>query len=220
MAANPAQQVGKAIRAEVAEAVREAESVTSAEIVTVLAPRSGRYERAEDLVGLVTAIVALAITSGVLAGGGGTEIRVLAVIASVLAVIAGYIVGVVMAAQSDTLRRLFASAASQQERTDERARPSFVDRRVNQTTGGTGIMVYVSLFERRGLIYADQAVRDHLPPGAVSELNDLVTQRVQAGDVAGAYRDAIARIAEILSEVMPRYEDDMNELPDGLVVLD
>ena len=47
-------------RARIRDAVSEAESHTSAEIVPVLTDCSGRYDRAEDLFGFFFAIVSLA----------------------------------------------------------------------------------------------------------------------------------------------------------------
>ena len=47
-------------RRQIAAAVAQAESRTSAEIVPIVATESGRYDRTEDLVGLVLGVLAMA----------------------------------------------------------------------------------------------------------------------------------------------------------------
>ena len=57
----PAERFTGSDRQQVAAAVAAAESQTSAEIVPVIAAASGRYDRAEDLVGLWTAVALMAL---------------------------------------------------------------------------------------------------------------------------------------------------------------
>jgi putative membrane protein len=48
-------------RKKISEAVAEAEKTTSGEIVTTIATSSGRYDRAEDIFGLLVGLVSLGL---------------------------------------------------------------------------------------------------------------------------------------------------------------
>lgn len=217
--AHTARIIGDRIRRPIADAVHEAEVKTSAEFVPVIAACSDRYERAEDLIGLIAAVLALSAVA-LFFGLGGDAPQWLVLLALILAVVTGFIAGVLIAVQVPSLRRLFASHNRRHQAVAVRARQVFVDRRVHQTTGGTGIVLYVSLFERIGLVLVDQAVRDHLPEGALDELSRALSTGIQQGDVGAAMVAIITELGDRLGDVLPRYDDDVNELPDALVLLD
>jgi putative membrane protein len=208
-------------RRTVTAAVRDAESQTSAEIVPVVARQSARYERAEDLCGLILALLAATITWFCLDGvGAGSSGRLLELAGILLASIAGFTLGVILASQLPALRRPFVARARMEDAIIARATQTFVERRVHQTSGGTGLMVYISLFERGGTVLADQVVRDRLSDEAINEFSEVLAEGMRRGDPAAAMAKVIRDIGERLADVLPRYDDDVNELPDALVTLD
>lgn len=216
--AHTARILGDRIRRPIADAVHAAEDKTAAEFVPVIATSADRYERAEDMIGLCCSVVAMAVVS--LVFGSGDAPRILVLLAMILAVVTGFIAGVLVAVQLPSLRRLFTSHQRRHQAVAARARQVFVDRRVHQTTGGTGIVLFVSLYERMGVVLADQAVRDHLPEGALDDLSSALSTGIQNGDVGDALVAIITELGERLGDVLPRYDDDVNELPDALVLLD
>ena len=134
-------------RRQVTRAVADAELRTGAEIVPVIARASGRYDRPEDIVGLWTALVALAVAWYLLPTGqnernawGGLA-PAWHLIGLLAAVVVGFIVGAVVGSRLGWLRRLF---TPQQQMTDgvEHAPPTLdrveplpgrlLDRRVEQ----------------------------------------------------------------------------------------
>ena len=60
-----------------------------------------------------------------------------------------------------------------------RARAVFFDGRVHHTAGATGLLVYVSLYERMAAVLADQSVLDRLGQDAVDELCGVLTAGLQ-----------------------------------------
>jgi len=208
-------------RRTVTDAVRDAESKTSAEIVPVVAAQSAQYERAEDLFGFVCALIAGAVAWFALDGvGAGEDARYLELAGILLASIAGFALGVVVGVQVPSLRSPFVGRAKMEDAVVSRATQTFVERRVHQTSGGTGLMVYISLFERSGVVLADQVVRDRLPDEAIAEFTDELADGMRSGDPAAALAKVIREVGERLADVLPRYDDDVNELPDALVTLD
>lgn len=207
------------------EAVAAAESKTSAEIVPVLAAVSGRYDRPEDIVGLWFAAAALAVTWCFLpeharAGDWGAMPAWAHLLVLVLSVVVGFIVGAAMGAHLDPLRHLFTPSKQMRDEVLGRSRQVFFDSRVHHTAGRTGVLIYVSLFERMAAVLADDAVVEKLGQAALDELRDRLTAALRAQPLADAICHTITAAGPKLAAVLPRAEGDVNELPDALVVLD
>ena len=114
----PSERFSVADRRQVTEAVVAAELQTSAEIVPVIAAASGRYDRAEDLVGLWTAIVALLLVATLWKvefpepDGWDEPSRFGQLLALAASVLIGFFAGAAAATRIDWLRRLFVSGAA------------------------------------------------------------------------------------------------------------
>lgn len=101
-----------------------------------------------------------------------------------------------------------------------RSRQVFFDGRVHHTAGRTGILIYVSLFERMAAVLADDAVIEKLGQATLDEMRDHLTASLSRQSLADAIFGTIAAASPKLADVLPRAEGDVNELPDALVVLD
>lgn len=207
------------------DAVAAAESKTAAEIVPVLAAVSGRYDRPEDIVGLWVAVLALAVTWYVLPeharpGDWGAMPAWAHLLLLTLSVVVGFIVGAVIGANVNPLRHLFTSSQQMRDEVLLRSRQVFFDGRVHHTAGRTGILIYVSLFERMAAVLADDAVIEKLGQAALDEMRDQLTASLSSQSLADAICGTIAAASPKLADVLPRAEGDVNELPDALVVLD
>jgi len=213
-------------RQRIDKAVAQAESKTSAEIVPVVATASGRYDRPEDIVGLWLGVAGLVIawlalpeaTTGP-GNWGGLPVWLKTVCAAG-AVVVGFIIGAAVASRAGWLRRLFTPRRQMREEVEASARQVFFDSRVHGTTGATGLLVYVSLYERMAAIIADQAVVDALGQPTLDELCREVTGRLRTTGPTEALCETVRAAGDRLATVLPRAEDDVNELPDSLVTID
>ncbi len=213
-------------RQRISKAVAAAESQTSAEIVPAVASASGRYDRPEDVIGLWTGLIAMSATWLLLPvespeAGSWSEMPAGVQLATmIVAMIVGFVIGAVVGSRVGWLRRLFTSRKQMCEEVLARARQVFFDRRVYRTAGGSGLLIYVSLFERMAAIIADQNALDKLGQGAVDELCAQLTARLRTQNPTEAICQTIAAAGERLAPVLPRASDDIDELDDALVVLD
>jgi putative membrane protein len=207
-------------------AVAEAESKTSAELVPIVATSSGRYDRPEDIVGLwvglgAAVIVWAAFPETRMEPGSWGDISPAWKVAAMLAgVIAGFIAGVALATYVGWLRRLFTPRRQMRDEVEQRARSIFFDNRIHRTAGATGLLIYVSLFERMAAVIADDAVTEKLGRTAISDLCAELTGNLRKGQIAPAICRALQSAAERLGAVLPRAAEDVNELPDALVTID
>ena len=210
----------------VLQAVAEAESKTSCEIVPVVASSSGRYDRAEDIVGLWLATITAAVIwmtfpretaeSGSWSAGSLT----LGLAKVVSGVLVAFLVGAVCGSRISWLRQLFAPKKQMQEEVAARARTVFFDNRVHHTAGATGLLIYVSLFERQAVVLGDQEVRDKLGQSFLDDLCGQLTAQLESGHATEALCTTITRAGEQLATTLPRDSDDVNELQDALVLID
>jgi putative membrane protein len=101
-----------------------------------------------------------------------------------------------------------------------RARTVFFDQRVHHTAMSSGVLLYVSLFERMATILADQSVLEKLGSGQDEVWCAELTGRLHAGPPVTALCETIRTVGQQLSTTVPRQEHDVNELSDALVLLD
>lgn len=97
-----------------------------------------------------------------------------------------------------------------------RAEAAFVEEEVFDTRDRTGILVFLSLAERRAVILADAGINRSVPEGTWQDLVDDLVAGIQAGRPAEAMRAAVIRCGEVLEEhEVALRPDDVDELPDA-----
>jgi len=209
----------------VSRAVAEAERGTSGEIVPVVAARSGRYDRAEDLVGMCVAVAALvAIWFGfpLVAPGAGEWGAPSAPRPGlpwiVAALVGGFAAGIALATRFPALRRPFVGGAHLDAEVERSAAAAFHAFRVRRTRRGTGVLLYVSLEEHVVRVLGDEAIDQALSAADWERVRDAIPVRVRAGDLATGLIDGIREAGELLREHFPSSEAD-NELHNELRVI-
>lgn len=212
-------------RNQVAKAVAAAEANSCCEIVPVVATASGRYDRAEDIVGLwcamAGAIVCFLTFPGATDSGhwGGFPLWAQAVVLGLMMAVC-FLVGALLADRFYGLRRLFTARQQMTEEVNLRARELFFDRRVHHTDGASGILIFVSLYERMAVVLGDRTVVEELGETFPRELCERLTKALRPDDIGAAISDTIQYAAPTLAKALPRADGDINELADALVLLD
>jgi putative membrane protein len=213
-------------RHRVALAVRDAEASTSAEIVPVVATSSGRYDRAEDVAGVLLGLLLLSAAwwgfrgTDADAGDWGLSPARFELPAMILAFLVGFVGGAAAAARWGTLGRLFTPRGHMEQEVAARARAVFFDRRVHHTAGGSGLLLFVSLHERTACVLGDEEVLERLGQEALDEVCGLLVRGMRDGDATAALSAAIRELGARLARVLPRAGGDRNEIADALVTLD
>jgi putative membrane protein len=88
-----------------------------------------------------------------------------------------------------------------------------------RTTGKTGILIYLSMRERRAEIVADEAITSKVAPEVWGEAMAAMLAELKRGHVGAGMAAAVGKVGAILAEHLPRQIDDANELPDRLIEL-
>ncbi|MCA9040719.1 MAG: hypothetical protein KDA65_10260 [Planctomycetaceae bacterium] len=213
-------------REQINQAVQKAESLTSAEIIPVVSASSGRYDRAEDIIGvwlagifMVSAWVIFPMPQQVSGDWEATH-PVWQLVAILFAGLVGFIVGAIVGSHWFALRRLFTPAKQMSEEVYLKARQVFFDNRVHHTSGATGVLLYVSLYEHRAVVIADQQVLDKIDQAGLDALCAEFTTRLHTEPITAALCETIQHLGERLATELPATDGDKNELPNALVVLE
>lgn len=212
------------------QAIEEAERNTSGEIVVAVASASGRYDRAEDLFGLTLALIGLTalwclqpqISSlfSVESGWSTGELSPQILVIQLMTVLALFNAGTWAAARWTVLRAPFVRNAEMQQDVDRRALEVFQQQRLRATTGTTGVLIYISLFERRVRVVGDDAISRKLTPADWQSICDRIIEGMNRKTPTQGLRGGIELAGELLARHFPRAADDQNELPNRLVLID
>lgn len=210
-------------RKAVSTAVVEAEKETSAEIVPVVATTSDAYERAEDLVGLAMSMIMVVVVwtqIPLLFSDWDSEHFAIPLPFVLYAMAGGWITGVVFAKVAPWLKRLAVSRKKMTVRVLTAAHHAFDSLHAHKTAGGTGVVIYVSLFERRVCVWADRHVSAKIPEAEWKGITEALIKALREGKPKDGMVEAIRHCGDLLSKHFPVKPGDVNELSNELRLLD
>ncbi|MEA3066491.1 MAG: putative rane protein [Sphingomonadales bacterium] len=118
-----------------------------------------------------------------------------------------------------TLRMALTPASTKTRRVRRRAVELFRAGTEKRTKGRTGILLYLSLLERRAEIVADEAIHSKVEPDVWGEAMAVLIEQVKAGRTGEGMALAVEKIGEVLATCLPPTLDNPNELPDRLIEL-
>ncbi len=199
--------------AAVEAAVRAAEGESGGEIVPYVVDASDAYPEAAWVAAALGAVALPLLTALAhwAAGWWGVEWTLWMIAPPVVGAAGGYLAAVVIPA----LRRALVPAAVRQRRVEGRAAAAFVDEEVFATRDRTGILLFVSLFERRVVVLADAGIHARVPEGAWQGIVDRLVAGLRAGRPGSALAEAVAACGALLAERgVPLRPDDIDELSD------
>lgn len=202
-----ATRIGEEGRLAVEEAIAEAEGKTSAEIICAVATESGRYDRGEALFGLMTGAFGVLLVHGARLyrhpEGSWDELPALGPLWQLWILAAGFLVGLLLASNFPLLRGWLVSAQEEEEEVARSAAVVFATAGVATTAGRTGLLVYISLRERRLVLLADEAVLNTLGSDGLEELKDKAAGLLKEGRFADAFVQVVGEAGEKLAESLP-----------------
>jgi|SRR2546422_1076611 len=191
------------------KAVIAAEERTSGEIVPMIVGASARYTEVE-LSGMIAGLIA-----GAAAGlayenpWASTEVHL-------VLPITGAALGLLLC-RLPAVKRLLTPKTRVIEAVHLRSLAAFTAHGLHYTKAHTGILILVSLLERRVHVLADRGINEKVSPGTWDEIVSIVTSGLKSGKACDAFCAAIQRCGEILATHFPRSPDDRDELEDKLI---
>lgn len=188
------------------QAIETIEGASAAEVVVAVRRRSGAYRHVNVAIGAALAFAGLAV---MLYGAHPFALSSILVDPFVVALLAAAAVDLV-----PELKRALTPAAVQRAHVGRAARAFFVDHGVHNTTGRSGLLVYISWLERRVALVADSGLAHAVAAGVLPRAEAELTAAMRGGGAAVAR--ALEALAPELGRAMPHRADDVNELPDDI----
>ncbi|MBI3858331.1 MAG: hypothetical protein HY293_21825, partial [Planctomycetes bacterium] len=151
---------------------------------------------------------------------GESETFVLQLPAVVGVIMVGWLLGMNLAKRIPWLKRLGVSRGVMTARVLIAAHHAFDSLHVHKTAGGTGVVIYVSLFEHRVCVWADRTVSAKIPESEWKEITEGLVRALGEGKPREGLVEAIRKCGEVLGKHFPVKPRDVNELPNELRILD
>ena len=197
------------------DAVKQAEGNISGEIVPVFVEQSGYYTLANyrgALMGGLFAFICIIIFDRLV-----PDLAVYDPVYILVIVIFGCILGASLPQFIIPLKRVLVGQKHFNRATKNRAENAFLEEEVFNTRHRTGIMIFISFFEREVIVMADRGISKVVDQKEWDNIVNMITTSINQGRLTDGIIVAIKRCGEILHEKgFDKTPDDVNELRDDL----
>lgn len=106
------------------------------------------------------------------------------------------------------------------EKVKNRAIRHFIEAGVINTKERTGILIFISVLERKVELIADEGIASKIEPEKWQEIVDTITKGIKEKNIVENFSASIAMCGELLSEHFPKEEGNPNELNDTITILE
>ena len=190
-------------------AVEATEKFTSGEIATMVVDHSDRYHEAEVLGGiLVAGLTALIIAVAVQHTNIWTYIPIICVL---------YFPARLLFIRFPRLKHPFINKLRMTHVVRERAVRAFYEKGLYKTRDENGILIFISLLERKVWILGDRGVDKKIDHANWQSHAHEISNGIKEGRACEALCAVIAQCGQLLAEHFPRKKDDTNELTDEII---
>jgi putative membrane protein len=201
--------------AKIEASVKDAESKTSGEIVPYVVEHSDHYEEAEWRGGVLLGAVALCVFAAIRKFTTVWLPLDLAEVALTSLLAAG--VGALLVRFLSPLRRFFAGSRVMDRRIHQRAAEAFISEEVFNTRNRTGVLIFLSLLERRVLVVGDSGINAKVQQSEWGDVVQTITAGIRHGRPADGLILGIQKCGTLLQKAGVQIRpDDKDELPDYL----
>ncbi len=188
------------------ECVREIERSTDVELVLMVCARSGVYRHADYLFAAILAFLGLLF---LLFSPFEFHHYWVALDVALL-----FLLGVFLSSRSASLRRLLTTERFREEAVRTRAGAMFYEAGIANTSAEMGLLVFLSLLERRLELIADRGVLKGVPS---LEWNEIMYQLHEIGRDPNpeTLQAGLRKLGILLAQHLPATGENPNELPDA-----
>lgn len=199
----------------ISAAVKKAEVGTSGEIVPMIVRRSSVIGHLPFYVGLIVfSLVSLALLEW-------SQLWVRSwwglPIAGVFLIC--FLMGAVLA-RSMVLQRWLIPAQDREFQVWNRAHAEWAANHLKHTEKRTGILLFVSIMERKAIILADEGIAKYYPESTWQEVIDILSAHLHRKEWSKGFELAVERCGEILRTHLPTQAVNKNEISDRIIVKD
>jgi putative membrane protein len=202
-------------RSRVGAAVKEAEKLTAGEIVVMIISASYPYPMA-NVIGATVFALPLALIFTPAIGGwlwiGNQNMWLFLGLFMVLFILFHEVIK-----HSLWLKRFFISHKEIEAEVKEAAITHFFNHGLYHTRDKTGVLVLISVFERRVWVLADEGINAKVPQGQWEDIVKMITDGIRQKRPADAICAAVKKIGDLLKTHFPIKPGDIDELENVII---
>jgi putative membrane protein len=188
------------------EAIAAIEKTTAGEVVVAVRNSAWDYRHVDYLVGFGAALAALV---GLL-----FLPQPFLLVTWPLDLVVAFVVGALVSSGVPAIRRLLTPRRQLDEMVRQAARVAFFDLGISRTRDRSGVLIFVSLLERRAEVVADLGLDPLTDDAAWKKALGALDQAIRQGPDLERFLAGLGALGEPLARLLGRREDDVNELPD------
>jgi putative membrane protein len=206
----------------VVEKIREIEKKTSGEIAVVVTPASGKYLDvicfSSMIISMLFSFLAVRFIPGFskipipftwsVAG----ELEVFIMLFIFLYMCIGYFFG-----KYPVLLRIFISGKRKEFEIEKKSVQTFYKYGLYKTSDATGILILISLLEKKVFVMADKGVYAKISAADLQKYAASIALGVKNNNQGAAIRSVIDSLEPVLVKHFPIKPGDVNELPDRII---
>jgi putative membrane protein len=189
---------------QISAAIEEVEVKTAGEIAVMVVDASDTYPEGRILAGvLLGGLLGLIVTDRFF----GASLWLFVPLAAMLAVLIGWSIRFMPA-----IERFFIPMSRLDEQVQARALQAFYEQGLHRTRGATAVLFFVSLFEHKVWILADEGIYRKIRPEKLQAFAWDMAKGIRGHQAAEVLCREIGNIGEVLAHHFPSRPDDTNEL--------
>jgi len=117
----------------------------------------------------------------------------------------------------EALKRLFIGVRRKEEAVRLRAERAFFEKGLYKTKKNTGVLFFLSLFERKVWVLADKGIYEKMDQETLNRFANEVSRGIRESRACEVLSHSIQEIGILLSKHFPITPDDTDELPDEVM---
>jgi putative membrane protein len=194
---------------EITRTIQEVELQTSGEVAVMVVGQSDSYPESRILAGVIIGcLLSLGVTDLLLDDSLWGFLPLAATFSLFIARLTDYL---------PLVKRFFVPGVRLEEMVREQAVQGFFQQGLYKTREATGVLFFISLFERRVWVLADQGINEKISQESLQTYAADIAKGIKEGRAAEALCQEIRRAGTVLAEHFPVRDDDINELPDQVM---
>ncbi len=202
-------------REKIIQTVREVELTTAGEIVPMVVSRSSSYPMADVIGGVVFALPVSWVLTHIIGGLLWIGHQDMWLFSGVFT--ACFIVFHQTCKQVPWLKRLFIFPGEMEEEVEEAAATRFFREGLYQTRNGTGILIFISVFERRVWVLGGRGINEKVSKDNWGSIVHIITSGIKQKNQAEAVCLAVREAGRLIQENFPIAPGDQDELKNLII---
>jgi putative membrane protein len=199
----------------ITNAVKNAEKETAGEIVPMVVSSSYHYPTANLIGGLALAFPLALLLTPLIGGYFWIGPRDMWLFIGIFILL--FAAGHEIVKRTAPLKRLFISKKEIQEEVEEAATTAFFKEGLYRTRDETGILIFISVFERKVWVLADRGINEKVEKNQWEKTVATIVAGIKNNTQGDAICEAVGEIGGLLAVHFPVKPDDTNELKDIII---